>query len=263
MPAKTKRRSLAAMSNTEWFHIIGLISAGALGIGFFAGLISVGLSWKINREQKIELAKLSLNKDVQIAQVRADADKKIAKTGVDVANINGKAQDIARQNIELSKNLEQEKISRLEMEQAIAPRIMEQGESSRKLKAFSGIQVIIECVNDFEARRTAGQIACTLEMANWKLIKPYPKVVPNDADFFDGVDIERNVGALPKEDRSSEATNLLIEQLDDNKIQAMYHPASPNLPINTIRVKVGLKPITYFSNKKIDEIRKTQKIFKK
>ena len=48
------------MDATKWFHIIGLISAGALGIGFITGLVSVGLSWKINREQESRMGLLSL-----------------------------------------------------------------------------------------------------------------------------------------------------------------------------------------------------------
>jgi hypothetical protein len=46
------------MNASEWFHLIGLISAAALGVGFVAGLVSVGLSWKVNQDQKLELEKI-------------------------------------------------------------------------------------------------------------------------------------------------------------------------------------------------------------
>jgi hypothetical protein len=54
----TKRIISGSMSTSAWFHVMGLISACALGIGFVAALISVGLSWKINREQSAEIERL-------------------------------------------------------------------------------------------------------------------------------------------------------------------------------------------------------------
>jgi hypothetical protein len=53
-----KRRSLASMDATKWFHLVGLISAVALGIGFVAALVSVGLSWRINQGQEREVEQI-------------------------------------------------------------------------------------------------------------------------------------------------------------------------------------------------------------
>jgi hypothetical protein len=72
--ATINRRVLASMDATSWFHLVGLISAVALGIGFVAALVSVGLSWRINENQKGELVKLSHDKDVQIEKVRTDSE---------------------------------------------------------------------------------------------------------------------------------------------------------------------------------------------
>lgn len=54
---------------TKLFHIVGLISALALGVGFVTGLVSVGLSWRINEQQRHELEKLRA--DVATQQERA------------------------------------------------------------------------------------------------------------------------------------------------------------------------------------------------
>jgi hypothetical protein len=47
------------MTTNAWFHVVGLISAGLLGLGFVAGLISVGLSWKANGELQKEIASVN------------------------------------------------------------------------------------------------------------------------------------------------------------------------------------------------------------
>jgi hypothetical protein len=59
------------MSASEWFHIVGFISAGALGIGFITGVISVVLSRAINREQAREIAKAN----VKIAELTQDTEE--------------------------------------------------------------------------------------------------------------------------------------------------------------------------------------------
>jgi len=44
------------MTTSEWFHLVGLISVFALGIGVVTGAIGLGLSWKINRDQEAKMA---------------------------------------------------------------------------------------------------------------------------------------------------------------------------------------------------------------
>src|ERR1051325_243757 len=56
MAAITKRKS--SMDTAKLFHIVGLISALALGVGFVTGIISVWLSWRITQEQKVEIENL-------------------------------------------------------------------------------------------------------------------------------------------------------------------------------------------------------------
>jgi soluble cytochrome b562 len=154
--------------------------------------------------------------------------------------------------IKSKQDLEKEKIKRLELENAVSPRLMEQLKSSNNLKPFKGIKAIIKSIPDIEAKRTAGQIAATLNMAGWDIeFAPY-----NPKDIFqDGVIVERAVGARPENDISGPASDMLITQLQDNNIESHTMPAS-ELPINTIIVKVGFKPYKYFTDKKVEEIKK-------
>ncbi|MCU1264743.1 MAG: hypothetical protein JWM21_1061 [Acidobacteria bacterium] len=77
------------MDATKWFHLVGLISAVALGIGFVTALVSVGLSWRVNETQKTELARLSHDKDVQIAKARTDGETRL---GIETAKVRQDAQ---------------------------------------------------------------------------------------------------------------------------------------------------------------------------
>src|SRR5215218_1793950 len=84
--ASANRRSAASMTTTAWFHVVGIISASLLGLGFIAGLISVGLSWKANRELQTELRQMDAK------------------------------------NLETSRTLEAERSKRLELEKHLQPR---------------------------------------------------------------------------------------------------------------------------------------------
>ncbi|MGA2468026.1 MAG: hypothetical protein ABSH06_27245 [Thermodesulfobacteriota bacterium] len=75
---------------------------------------------------------------------------------------------------------------------------MEQRESAKELLQLQGINVIIESMAESEPWRTAGQISWTLNNAKWNVL-PGMKRFLNDFGFFDGVTIERNVGARPQE----------------------------------------------------------------
>jgi hypothetical protein len=85
-------------------------------------------------------------------------------------------------------------------------------------------------------------------MAGWKLDGPWIVEEEEGSRFFDGIDIETNAGP----DSGARAIGAaLTAQLEANKIETTHHPAYPDLPPNTLKVKVGLRPIAYFSEKKL------------
>ena len=263
-------------SQSLWLNISYWLCASAAVIT----LLYVIATWVVNkksndlknaqteliRAKDQQLAKDLKDKDLQIAttqqetkRIETEAQSKIAtlnkeaenaKAGIatahaSAAKANEQTERLKTEAIEASLKLEKEKTKRLELEQAVSPRIMEQYKSSEALKAFTGITAIITNIPDIESQRMAGQLAATLNMAGWKIqFSPY-----NPKDIYpDGVIIETNVGAIPKEDISSKAADLLLIQLQNNKIDSRTMPAR-GLPADTLVVKVGFKPYTFFSDK--------------
>jgi hypothetical protein len=74
----------------------------------------------------------------------------------------------------------------------------------------------------------------------------------DSTSFFDGITIETNVGARPKDDHSIEAADALVAVLTKNNIDANRMPSMDNLPINTIKLRIGLKPMTHFQRNRKD-----------
>jgi len=106
---------------TKLFYIVGLISALALGVGFVTGLVSVGLSWRINEQQKHELEKLRTDAqrdvenarteakertDKETARVESAANVKIAEAMKEAGQANERAEETAQENIKLRIDLE-------------------------------------------------------------------------------------------------------------------------------------------------------------
>lgn len=188
----------------------------------------------------------------QLENDAANARKKTAlleveaeKTKEAVARANEQTAKLKAEAEETSLQLEKEKSKRFELEQAVSPRIMEQYKSSKALTALTGVTAIITNVPDIESQRMAGQLAATLNMAGWKIqFSPY---TPADV-YPDGVIIESNVGAILEDELGPKAAELLLSQLRANKIESRTMPAC-GLPSNTIVVKVGFKPYTFFSDK--------------
>lgn len=191
-----------------------------------------------DREQKIQIKKVENDAAEKISQVKIEADKQIALLNAEAAKANAEIAKAHEKTEELKKQ-------NLELEQAVSPRIMEQYKSSEALKVLTGVTAIITTIPDLESQKMAGQLATTLNMAGWNIqFSPY-----NPKDIYsDGVIIEKNVGALPKEDIAAKAAELLLDQLKINKIESRTMPAT-DLPPNTIVVKVGFKPYTFFTNK--------------
>ena len=189
----------------------------------------------------------------------AGSNEKIAAAEQRVGEANKRTQELAmeteelkRKNLETESRLEKERLDRLNMEVAIAPRIMEQQQSAKELERFKGMSVIIESLAESEPWRTAGQIAWTLERAGWNVQRGMSRYL-DGTGFFDGVTAETNVGSRPADDRSIDASEALVAVLAKNNIKAHRRPHMKNLPPNTVVVRVGLKPAEYFSRDRKDK----------
>jgi hypothetical protein len=67
------------MDADRWFRVVGLISVSALSVGFVAGIVSLGLSWKINRDEKQELAKIKADAQVEAQRIESEGKDRVAK----------------------------------------------------------------------------------------------------------------------------------------------------------------------------------------
>ena len=253
------------------------LSIAVIFLAAFATAVVTYFVWKSgNRVQ--EAIRVEANAKIETARATAaEADQKAAEARegtaravADAARANERtsalslaASRLNQQSLEIQSRLERERAARLKMEAAIAPRLLEQGPAAEELKKFQGIQANVETVGDFESRRTAGQIVAMLEMAHWRVGGPIVATDDVALLFADGIDVQGNVGPLPQEDISSAAADALVGVLMANGIKARRLPAGgPGaLPLNTLKIRVGLKPIEYFSTKKLEDIPGSRRIF--
>jgi len=158
-----------------------------------------------------------------------------------VAKLKNDAEALRRQNLEL--------------ERAVSPRVLEQSLTAAALSRFAGVQFVVISPQDFEPKRTAGQIRYVLQQAKWAgftepLRMPFP--------FVDGVVVHVMGRISKKNDPAAEAANALISVLNENGIQSRVgYPTpffdehgkpippipSPTERPNVLIVEVGPKPL--------------------
>jgi hypothetical protein len=178
-------------------------------------------------------------------------ERDVAQARVEQERLRKQTAELEQKNLATASQLEKERALRVEMEMAVSPRIMEQRQSAKELEPFRGTSVTIESLAESEPWRTAGQIAWILDTARWNVLSGMRRYL-DATEFFDGVTVETNVGALPPNDRSIQAANALVAVLTKNNIKAHRRPHERQLPPNTLIVRVGLKPTEYFSGNRTD-----------
>lgn len=141
------------------------------------------------------------------------------------------------ESAKLTKEAEELRARNLALQQALAPRILEQGQTAAALRRFSDMQWSVDVIGDREAERTAGQIRWMLRAAGWKKFEGELRPIT----FRDGVFVYSVTGAeFP---RASDAAEELVRQLNAGGV-----PAQLGFPISlpdprVIRVIIGLKPL--------------------
>jgi hypothetical protein len=198
-------------------------------------------------------SKRNLTKKIAAANLRSEEIS---------AEANRKAGELKQQNLITEAKLEDERKTRLELEKSLAPRVLvirsdAQGRTNLDgMTPFAGIQAIIEYLPDPEVARTAQQIASAVVRTGWKVVGIVPKPDMN-ASFFDGVKVTPYAKRGPdmptrEEDKQGKwclaAASSLVEVLRESGWQATIFPAGKDeLPFNTVKIRVGLKPNPYFS----------------
>jgi hypothetical protein len=232
----------------------------------------------------IKAATDSQEKDRQITQVRVDGDLKIAgvKSGADqkiaaardrseeiAAESRRKAAELENQNLATAarlvaaqQDLEKEKLTRLELEKTLAPRILVLEISGTgktnfdSLKPFAGTVVILEALNDAEAQRAATEIAKVLRLAGWTIESASLNPALNTG-YDDGVHIETEIppakGPSFWEVPSYKASKALEVFLKESGWIAVFQNFDTQQQISEgkIRIRVGFKPSVYFVEQKL------------
>ena len=129
-----------------------------------------------------------------------------------------------------------------------------------RLKEFNGQEVWIEYVPEYEARRAASRIQGILLGAGWNITK----FSVSNRDLDDGVTVWRwfdlNNPSVKRERReiaSCEVVNFLHKYKWEATELYTAEPArfGASGPTDVLAIDVGMKPVPYFNDPKLKEIR--------
>jgi hypothetical protein len=265
-PASAIQSEISSQSNNVQFLSSRVNLANNLYIVFLvATLISTILIVRWNGKLSAAKDNLERAKDRKVAGDLGEKDIKIGE-------LSKQAEELEQSNIASQRDLEAEKIKRVEMEKSLAPRQLPltakytdskgiwHETNFESIRPFAGIQVMIRVLNDAEAERAASGIIELCRMAGLKVIGVERRNDMNTG-FFDGVIVEPYDPrvSMPKnashdeliklqrdEDISRAAAEAMVEVLVSNAWQARTFPSDKSIPPLTIRVSVGFKPTPYF-----------------
>ena len=279
-PLLTEQIEQLEKSLSKWEQaLIVLIAVTAVAaVGIFIAEFG---SRRVGKRLQDAKSALIEAKDKQLAAELKEKDLKIADVGKEAGDANkeaGRAIDNAKktENANLllrgevahlqqsaatqqeraataEKNLETERIARLELQETMSLRaLVVNGESIERLGQFKGTPFVLVVSTDAEAQYLANQIAFSLDRAEWKNMGILPSL-----DLAQGVEVR-----LAQRDRPIEADDpqrrigaVLVEYLEANRIEAALRPATINVVglSNGIVISIGMKPRPLLTQKAMDE----------
>ncbi len=198
--------TVAAMESS--IHNIDLL---ALICGVFVAVFLAGEIWFIGAHWLKELTLKPLReRQTQLSELEMQRLKS------ETAIANKATEELKRQNLEL--------------EQAIAPRILNQAGPDRVLNAFPGQIVQLDTIMEFEAQRLAGGLSSLFKSVGWDLRPPDPRF----SHAFEGVRIEYFQRAGPADPDPNQAQRVaaakaLAEELKKQNLKRPW-PLYPAIP---------------------------------
>jgi uncharacterized small protein (DUF1192 family) len=239
-------------SLTTWNRIaVFLVAAAAIAVALYFAVSYVARNKAARLENaKDELIRLELGQQaLRITKVEKDSEERIGSVRAEIEErIALLTAEAAKEKSEIAKAREEAETAqqeRVRLEAELTPRTIEQRQSAKELSQFQGMSVIIDSLAESESWRTAGQLAWLLSDAKWNVLPGMKRSL--DATMFpDGITVETNGETLAQgEDRSLAAAKALMEVFVNNKVHADWRPSIEHLPLNTLKIRVGLKPIDY------------------
>jgi len=199
------------------------------------------------RAQALEHDNLGLRGQVATLETAAtDAKKGLAglqKTAADAKAAQQRVEtDLAKQQERAAKA----EIALLELQKDVAwRRLKSQTVTARKLKRFTGIELLTVCLNEPEPLSIARLLVGTGITAGWKSVSftQSPNPIGNERGvFFEGIVVQSNTISRDPGDFSRLAAITLAVELNEQGIDADVEPVDPELPPKTIRIVIGRKP---------------------
>jgi hypothetical protein len=147
------------------------------------------------------------------------------------------------------------------MEKSSYPRRLNQFAFAAAIQPYNEFPVTIETISDFEARRTARLIAAALSMGQWKVSAEVVRTDDHSIEdfWFPGVFVDQGCGlgsvpaspesygewrkASATQGRCNTAAEHLLHELNQYGIEALGPRVGLVTELNTIRIRVGLKPM--------------------
>ncbi|HKO99773.1 MAG TPA: hypothetical protein VJU86_22540 [Pyrinomonadaceae bacterium] len=204
----------------DWANI-GVVVALA------ASLITGGASIFLSK-------RLGTLKDEQATREKQASDEKVASLEKETAKAVEKA--------------ETERRERLELEEAVSPRVfIVDGELQDQLRPFAGMRIIIETRPEWEPRLIADSFE-GLKGIGWVVLRHSVR----DDLMSEGVTVMWNRDATDPNDRSAVAGQALVKGLRERKIETSMSPAE--LEPNTLLIWVGLKPTRRLLPKELRDV---------
>jgi hypothetical protein len=200
------------------------------------------------RAQELESQNLELRSGVaNLEKEAADARSAQQRIQTEMARQQQRAADAELR-------LEEERIERLRLEEAIAPRnIVSTQVMVDALKKFAGKKALIEHLYEDEPTRLAREISSVLDLAGWQvLLQPTQHVRGGE-----NITVWAPTFNRPSEERNSSmaAANLLIKHLQADKLEVFGAPTGV-LPSDTLQVSIGPRRSAYLSLKRDLEVRR-------
>jgi hypothetical protein len=184
----------------------------------------------------------------RVARVEAEANRKIEEArnqaDVKIAEANKTTEELKRQNLATERRLEEEKLTRVELEESFAPRMIRARKNTiARLSRFAGTLYSVEYARDIsdDSRGLANAIDRVLAMAGWKWIGLNERVaIPR------GVHIE----VKPADTVLRTAADALAEYIEANG-HDVDAKAVADVPTGVLRLRVGMR---YSPEYKLDKL---------
>lgn len=251
-------------------------------LGF--SLLVIGLMLELFFQSKLQSAdeELKRQSDVKIALLTSVArafEGRIADAQRDAANANERAGQANKDAAEARERAAALEAQAANLERAVSPRIVDQGQMGQFLKPFSKTTVRTLAVLDFEARRLGATLNVGFEIAGWNTFSSQS----SSANFPDGVTVVcagvrffRNSGVFSEQasrsvERAEKAASAIMESLkQDNivatasRLEATAFCITGSLDVcaalpapGDILILVGAKPLDpMIMQKRVEEFRK-------